>query len=150
MSTTPRAKETRTNGSFVSSLDKLIRSTSAGMIDEPKQSKVLIIQNDLLCSPCTAIASLIEYDVTYQVLYAFHDHAFKLIHPLMYDAMIVLGGRAGVYEANEIKWLKNEMIFITKAIQLRIPILGKQYIQYIFISKSLYYICIQINILYYI
>jgi len=83
---------------------------------------VLIIQNDLLCSPTEAIASLIAHDIQYHVIYAFHDNAFKLLHPLMYEAVMVLGGRAGVYE--EPSWLKTEMHFICNALKLRIPILG--------------------------
>jgi len=102
---------------------KLLPSSSTGALNlGQQQPKVLIIQNDLLCNPCTAINSFIGHDVQYQVVYAFHDNAFKLIHPLMFEAMIILGGRAGVYE--EPKWLKTEMMFITNALKLNIPILG--------------------------
>ena len=101
----------------------LLPSSSTGALNlGQQQPKVLIIQNDLLCNPCTAINSFISHDVQYQVVYAFHDNAFKLIHPLMFEAMIILGGRAGVYE--EPKWLKTEMVFITNALKLNIPILG--------------------------
>ena len=84
--------------------------------------KVLIIQNDLLCNPCTAIASLIEHDIQYHVIYAFHEHALKRLHPLHYEAIIVLGGRAAVYE--ESGYLLKEMEFMEKALELGVPILG--------------------------
>jgi len=86
--------------------------------------KVLIIQNDLLCSPCTAIASLIAHDMTYHVIYAFHDNAFKFLQPLHYTAMIVLGGRLAVYDSCDCPFLEIEMRFIEKALRQNVPILG--------------------------
>ena len=84
--------------------------------------KVAIIQNDLLCNPCTAIASLIEHDIEYHVVFAFHENALKKLHPLHYDAIIVLGGRAAVYE--ESGYLLKEMEFMVKSLEFGVPILG--------------------------
>eukprot|EP01084_Bolivina_argentea_P161186 280624_1 len=86
--------------------------------------RVLIIQNDVLCPPCSAIASLIEHEIPYQVIYGFHEFAFRNIEPIMYEAIIVLGGRAGAYESDKFKWLENEMKFIKTALKNKIPILG--------------------------
>ena len=104
---------------------RLLPSKSVGQLNLESgnlQPTVLIIQNDLLCNPCTAINSFISHDIKYQVVYAFHENAFKLLHPSLFEAMIILGGRAGVYE--EPKWLKEEMKFIVNALKLNIPILG--------------------------
>merc|ERR1719233_36916 len=84
--------------------------------------KVLIIQNDLLCNPCTAIASLIAHEMEYKVVYAFHENSLTRLHPLQYAAIIVLGGRAAVYDPSE--FLRQEMEFMTKALELQVPILG--------------------------
>ena len=82
MSTTP--KFTATPIPSLASLRNTVQCHSDGEINIGLSvPKVLIIQNDLLCSPCTAIASLIDNDIQYQVLYAFHDNAFKFIHPLI-------------------------------------------------------------------
>jgi len=110
-------------------------STSAAPVLQPSQStggfdmnrgrappKVLIIQNDLLCNPCIAIASLIDHDIEYHVIYAFHDGALKNEHPLMYEAIMVLGGRAAVYEAKP--FLVQEMTFMQQALRMGVPILG--------------------------
>lgn len=119
-------KQTRVSFSSLPSLTKhvdTIASRSTGDIPLDAESlKVLIIQNDLLCNPCTAIQSLIEFNITYHVIYAFHDNALKSVHPLLYEAIIILGGRHGAYE--EMIWLEKEKEFIRKALALDVPILG--------------------------
>ena len=119
-------KQTRVSFSSLPRLGQVsdtIASRSTGDIPLDADSlKVLIIQNDLLCNPCTAIQSLIEFDITYHVIYAFHDNALKSVHPLLYEAIIILGGRHGAYEETE--WLKKEKEFIRKALKLDVPILG--------------------------
>ena len=119
-------KQTRVSFSSLPKLGQVsdtIASRSTGDIPLDADSlKVLIIQNDLLCNPCTAIQSLIEFEITYHVIYAFHDNALKSVHPLLYEAIIILGGRHGAYEETE--WLKKEKEFIRKALRLDVPILG--------------------------
>jgi len=58
------------------------------------------------------------------VIYGWHEGAFKNVSPMMYEAIIVLGGRAGVYEADERKWLQDEIDFIKDALKHKVPILG--------------------------
>lgn len=89
-----------------------------------RHPRVLIIQNDVLCPPCSAISALVAHEIPYQVIYAFHELAFKHIDPLMYEAIIILGGRCAVYESHKIKWLENEMKFVKKALIDKVPILG--------------------------
>ena len=93
---------------------------------KPPLPRVLIIQNDVLCPPASAIEALISYDIPYQLVFAFHNNAFKKLHPLMYEAIIILGGRAGVYQQNnkDKLWLKNEINFVKLALNNKIPILG--------------------------
>jgi len=86
--------------------------------------KVLIIQNDLLVNPCIAIASLIDHDIVYDVIYAYHQHAFKNLHPLMYSGILVLGGRVAAYSAPKRPWLQHEIDFMIKALESNVPILG--------------------------
>eukprot|EP01083_Nonionella_stella_P076160 207400_1 len=102
-------------------LDLKSRSKVTKLAPSPR---VLIIQNDVLCPPCSAIVSLIEHDIPYQVIYGFHENAFTSIEPLMYEAIIVLGGRSGVYDAHRLKWLQNQIMFIETALKEKVPVLG--------------------------
>lgn len=83
---------------------------------------MLIIQNDLLVNACVAIQSLIDHDIVYDVIYAYHDHAFRGLHPLMYSGILVLGGRTAVY--SEKPWILQEIDFMKKALESNVPILG--------------------------
>ena len=92
--------------------------------NQPPVPRVLIIQNDVICPPATAVASLDQHEITYQVIYAFHKNAFKHVTAQMYEAIIVLGGRADVYSEKEFPWLVAEKQFVKEALFNDIPILG--------------------------
>ena len=91
---------------------------------QPPVPRVLIVQNDVVCPPATAIASLTEHEIPYQVIYAFHDGAFKHVTPQMYEAIIILGGRIGYHTEKEFAWFTAEREFVKDALYNDIPILG--------------------------
>eukprot|EP01084_Bolivina_argentea_P318530 552421_1 len=104
--------------------NRIRSSLSTGMLRLGVNSpNALIIHNDSLCNANAIITSLNTHKIDYKIIYAFHDNVFETLHPLNYEAIIILGCKTDII-STEPKWLTKEIAFISNALKLNIPIIG--------------------------